>query len=177
MHYRIKCRKLTRKERKLLQAVEADNIDEMIKLLRKGVDFNLLGYLAEETPLIMSVRNQNVRAMTLLLGYGAAVDLGDRSGYTPLMYAFINNFRLGVELLLAFSADINSQNRLGDTALHIAVATQNVNVVKLLLECGAKLDIKNWLDLTPYKIAVIRGYDNIVEMFEKYRYDKIVFNT
>ena len=105
--------------RELLQAVQADQADHVLRLLTRHVPVDARDGMGR-TPLMQAARNGNARLAALLLKAGAQVNKASRVGRTPLMEAAFWSNNDMVSLLLAHHANVNAADTAGATALMAA---------------------------------------------------------
>ncbi|MEI0540662.1 ankyrin repeat domain-containing protein, partial [Brachyspira pulli] len=94
---------------------------DMVKfLVEKGADVNAKTHSEHssvETPLLLSLDNENSSAAEYLINNGADINVTNEDGETPLMYASkVHNIKV-IELLIQKGADINVFDNYGNTAL------------------------------------------------------------
>ena len=70
----------------VLAMVQADDEEELIKLLEGGADVNVQNHL-QRTPLTLAVMKSSIPLIRILLRYGADVNKPDLYGQTPLSFA------------------------------------------------------------------------------------------
>jgi ankyrin repeat protein len=108
------------------------------------------------TPLVVCVQKKDLKAVELLLDYGALVDVLDLYGYSPLAHAVVfgeeQSFPI-VELLLKKGASLNSLTKEGNSLLHYAVGKGNIAVIDLLLTRGSSWTLINKKGQTPLEVA------------------------
>ena len=151
----------------LLYAALYDTYDfDSVKiLLENGADAKQVNSYGE-TALHVSVRNQNIRVVQLLVDrYDADVDATDTEGCTPLsIFARDNAAQAQLEVpefLIDRGADMEATCRKSErTPLHYAVATLNVPLVALLLNKGANIEAVDYRGVTPLYIAVADADDH-----------------
>ena len=100
------------------------------------------------TPLHHAVQNQNLRAIKLLISYGANIQAENALGLTPIM--LIENLaprRSEIQVLFSTVAQ---------KLLEEQIQSKNMTEERLyfLLNNGAKLDVKDYRGLYPYEQAV-----------------------
>lgn len=106
-----------------------------------------------ETALIVSSRNGHMESVTILLGYGANVNIAGADGRTPLMYAVgANNLELVRRIVLS-EATIWARDEARNTALHLAAATASPEIVRLLLTAGSDVNTTNRNGEQPVDLA------------------------
>ncbi|KAJ3417161.1 Glucoamylase, intracellular sporulation-specific [Chytridiales sp. JEL 0842] len=167
-------------QKKFTEDIAKGNIDKVKERLAKGMDPNFI-MESGETPLIMSIlNNDREMIMTLiengaildyragekdtwktplhiLLNHGAWVNSLDGSNLTPLQYAASAGHSDCVEKLIALKPDLEVQDQSGKTPLHQACLNNHVFVVALLADFGANLDAVNVAGNTPLHIAATRN--------------------
>lgn len=105
-------------------------------------------------PLHWAVRKGYTEISTLLLDYGADVDLVDEEGYTPLHWAAQKGFIEVVKLLLDRGAKPDEVDLEGNIPLRHAACA---DIGKLLLDHGADTEKVNNQRLTAFHNAVCYG--------------------
>jgi len=73
-----------------------------------------------DSPLLITVRQRDLRKTRLLLAAGAQVDTADAQGYTPLMWAAMQDDVEIVQELLARGANVKAKDKKGFTVLDMA---------------------------------------------------------
>ncbi|MCP4370086.1 MAG: hypothetical protein GY797_18520 [Deltaproteobacteria bacterium] len=125
----------------LSESMDADDITEILKLLKSGADVNLInenGY----SPLYMASMDGHAEIVKLLLEAGADVNKASTNGITPLYSASVAGTIKVVRLLLEAGADVNKSGADNCTPLCGASSLDNTEVVKLLKKYGAKFKVK-----------------------------------
>lgn len=103
----------------------------------------------ERSFLDISVRNQDIKMVQLLLLKGVDINLKnkdlpcDGGGGTPLITASSGKDTKIVDLLLAHGADVNATNKYEDTPLSFAAYEGNVKTIETLISHGANVNSKN----------------------------------
>ena len=100
-----------------------------------------------ETPLLMSLSENNYNLANTLLAKGADPKICNRDGMTPLMYAirYCKDFKQLLRsnllnILLDLGVDINDQDDFGRSALFIAIKLGNEKEVSWLIDHGVRLN-------------------------------------
>ena len=130
----------------LYVAVMTKNIKIAEHLINKGADLNAQDRINRDTPLHLSVKNNDVRIVKLLLKYKANPDIIDYYCYAPLHTAVCNNNKAIVELRIKSSANIELLSGAACSALRIAVDHNNKTITKVLLENGARVNKQGGFD-------------------------------
>ena len=96
------------------------------------------------SPLIVGVRNGNIRIVSLLLKHGSLYDEGDSSQNTPLHYAMAYGWPDILDLLLSAGCRKNAENSWKITPLGIGMLMNQYGMVKRMLEeDGVEVDCKD----------------------------------
>lgn len=93
------------------------------------------------TPLVEAAKEGKIKAVELLIRYGA--EINQKSGVggdTPLLIACGNGYLQVAELLLRNGADVNYTNSWGETPLAVSVLKKNTEMVDLLLSYQPSLN-------------------------------------
>ncbi len=133
------------------------------------IDINALeiGILGDDntikTLLNISVSNKSYSILSILIAYGANVNLGSRDGLKPLhIAASIANNDL-IDLLIEKGAVIDVANDIGNTALNLASYFADDNTVKNLIKNhGANLETVNKYGMTPIFHAIAQQKLDII---------------
>lgn len=142
------------------------DIDEVCKLLVKGVDVNARDDDGK-TPLHGAARNGRSKIVALLLENGADVNAQDKDGLTPLHnatgiipLAFLRKSSFGTTtaLLILGDADVNLQDNNGLAPLHYAARRGLTDIAALLVASGAEVNMRNKDGATPLSEAVRTGH-------------------
>ncbi|KAL8948332.1 MAG: hypothetical protein Q9183_007696, partial [Haloplaca sp. 2 TL-2023] len=123
----------------LLLAALQDTNGILNKLLQHGVNINYCH--TGETALHLAVKAYKPANVTLLLKYGADVNIPDRSGKTALHLAALRLNNVILNKLLQHGAHVDDRCHAGETALHVAVRNCRSSNVAALLACGARVNI------------------------------------
>lgn len=158
--------------------------------LKTGSDVNALGRFKYYTPLMIAVRNGNLKFVKLLIKYGAKLDIKDGDWdkhYTALLYAIDGNYVKIVKYLLKKGAKRGiacSPSYKGGKAITARDLARNkpsldylfIDPSELLLQftkandlkgiirslkLGAKINVKDKNGWTPLMIAMGEGYKSI----------------
>jgi uncharacterized protein len=120
----------------LIAAVANDRVDDVRRLLARGMDPNSVD--ANGEPLLcMAARNESVAIVRALLDAKANPNVANRYGDTPLMLASLKGNLDCVRLLLAGKAAIDPP---GWTPLIYAATGGHDRVVEYLIDHGANID-------------------------------------
>ena len=114
------------------ETVQWQSADAVKALLESGADPDQL-FFNGETALHLAVEQKNQELVTLLLAYGADVNIQQRKeGFTPLMYAAIMDDRPMIQLLASHGADPTAPDVDGYTTYHYLAARDNQAASRLL---------------------------------------------
>ncbi len=121
------------KEDQLGMAISCNNMEEVVSLLKGGVNVNGTGTQKDGYSAIhWASQNGNVKMMFVLLRYGADVNFKDHGGDTPLHMAAMLDHAECVNFLLKNGANPNTKNGAGLTPLDSAVKLKCQNTIKAL---------------------------------------------
>lgn len=111
----------------------ANNIYSPLETLIQGnVDVNVYDTRGD-TPLIIAVTYNNVRAIRLLLNAMADVNMGNRDSHdTPIMIAVSLDFLESVKIMMEMHADLHMKNIRGKTVFDIAKESKNEEIINLI---------------------------------------------
>ena len=113
-------------------------------LIQKGADVKT-GSNNKLTPLMIAAEKGHINALTLLIKFGADVDLQDKNGKTALHHAVYGS-DVSCEILsclIGSGADVNAGTNNGVTPLIIAAENGHINAVTSLVKCGANVDLQD----------------------------------
>ena len=176
----------------LTQAVANDRVDEVKRLLARGMDADSVDANGE-TMLCIAAHNGYARTAQALLAAKAhpnvANRFGDtplmlaalkgdleavrvlqaggaavnRQGWTPLIYAATGGHDSIVEFLLLHGADIDAQSPNGTTALMMAIHEHHPDTARLLIDRGADVDRRNQDGATALEWARLGNENDLVK--------------
>ncbi|GAC1455981.1 MAG: ankyrin repeat domain-containing protein [Ktedonobacterales bacterium] len=123
------------------------------------------------TPLHLAAYGGHQEAVSVLLNYGAHVDVRAHNGLgsTPLLRAVIGQQMDVVELLIAHGADINATDTSGSTPLHKAALLGNTTLVQCLLDHGADMCATNSGGQTPLAHALFNRHADVATLLQPSR--------
>ena len=136
----------------LLNAIENNDEDVVIRLLNRGVDVNYQEDSQGESPLMMASRQGKKNIFDILLNAGADINLLDQDGYDALMYA-VSGSRYGHR---------------GKSPAMRRRTLQYILIVKKLLDKGINPNIRNDDNFTAYDMAMYFENIEIAELIKKY---------
>jgi ankyrin repeat protein len=145
----------TSKARALDDALVAQDIDRVVRLLKDGASVHtrcLDGSDITEywrLPVHVAAESGNAPMLRVLLDSGADPNASNSQGYTPLMAIVNADNRSGhrdcIRLLLERGAKINQQrNEDGGTVLHLAYRYGDMAMANFLIEYGADPSIRDF---------------------------------
>mgnify|MGYP000535365496 CR=1 FL=1 len=178
------------------KAIHFDQVQEVQKLLRRGIDPNSPNekgvpallvalqsgslksavLLAQEPQTRVEVSNPNNESALMMAALHNQIEVAtvliergaevNRKGWTPLHYAATRGHIAMMRLLLENSAYIDAESPNGTTPLMMAAMYGSPEAVKVLIQAGADLNIKNQLGLSALDFAVRGSRQNAKELIE-----------
>ena len=154
----------------LLTAVYTENLDKVIKLLKKGADANWLD--EDKRSILMSAvlaEKWNTEILRQLILNRADVRYAEpRQHWTALHFAARDGRPEIVKLLLENGAEVDAQDCFGDTPLWRAVVNfrGDNKTIHVLLSFGADKNIPNKSGVTPLSLTETIAYPGIRDVFE-----------
>lgn len=140
----------------MLQAVEQEDLGLLNALLSQGVSAD--AELAEDgtTPLLAAAEQNKLKAATLLIQSGAAINQGDSYNRTPLMAAALEGRYHMVQLLLSAGASARLKDEQGKTALTYAIENEHNQLAQLLLTVEDSASLLGPLELLSFATEAAR---------------------
>ncbi len=158
-------------------------------LIAEGANINMVNNHGK-TPLIVVIKNKEVKNVQLLLSRGADPSQSDKRGISPLQYALrtscvecagllldhgakigdglIEASRRGkskfAELFIQKGADVNVRDKKGRTALMMTAESDRLKIAQMLIENRANIDVKDNKGRTALIIAAGNGHLEMVKM-------------
>lgn len=103
-------------EPQLMEAIDANNFEKTLTLLKEGANVNYQGEKGN-TPLIRSLTCEDQRIFKLLINSGANINLSTNNGYTPLLFSCMRNNTELVKYFIAKGSNIHQKTKNGWTAI------------------------------------------------------------
>jgi len=122
--------------------------------------------LARITALHIATKNGSLEIATLLIKYGANVDIKDPGGCTPLHWAAIRGHLPFIKLLVENRANVNIQDIAASTPLHEAVRHNHMQTTQYLLEQGGNPLIQDITGASPLTLA--KSFPNLQNLLLRY---------
>ena len=145
-------------------AVQRDDAETIIALLRRGFDPNTLDPKGQPG-LILALQNGSDKAfIALMASTQTKAELRNSKDESPLMLAAIKGNLEAVKLLIARDADVNKP---GWTPLHYAASAgspRHTEIIALLLEHHAFIDATSPNGTTPLMMAAHYGSEQAVQL-------------
>ncbi|XP_066571914.1 transient receptor potential cation channel, subfamily N, member 1 [Amia ocellicauda] len=162
----------TKDGRTVLHVAAAHSRDEIVKLLVKKADSNVLGGPKDQLPLHYAASRptgaQSVIQTLLKFSHKDARLIQDKEGCIPLFLAIeAGNIGVVKEFLGAMTeAQLRAQRKgSGDAALHVCCRRKDVEMAKLLMEYGASVDFQNDEGQTALHVAAWEGDEAMLKYF------------
>ena len=148
----------TPKDAYVFFAATSQRFDVLDELLLRGGDPNQRGP-SGHTPLIVSVRHNNLKQIERLYMAGADLDQRDDYGWAPIHHAIIKDRANldAIKLLASYGANINITDKRLRTPLHRAAMFGHTDAANLLIEFGANKKAEDSNGLTPFDRAFFHG--------------------
>ena len=147
---------------KLLSAVYRNNIDDVIKLIKKGVDLNAKDDRGD-CALVCAARLGQMEIIKLLLEHGVNVNVENNEGETALLWACSRGDTEIVKNLLKKGVDINIKRKSDKwTALICAAYDGRTEIVTLLIDNGANIKDRDISGKDALDWATFQGKREIV---------------
>lgn len=153
-----------RGETPLIQAVRADDSDEIVMLLLDNRAKSYLRNPLGETALMLAAYFGRTRCVDILLKRGTDIGEANRQGWTPLTYAAFAGHAEIVGQLLANGAAVNGVTTNGLTPLMLAARNGHIGVVYRLLAAGADRTLKGGAGFTAEELASRAGNTEIAKL-------------
>ncbi|ACB51840.1 hypothetical protein cce_2492 [Crocosphaera subtropica ATCC 51142] len=151
----------------LSDAVVAQNVDEVRRLITLGVDVNDFDEVGC-TALFFAVTNNNYSIVRMLLQTGANPNLGDEdANETPLMRAINSEI---CSLLINAGANVDAKSLDGKSVLIMNLIMfghqNNLDVIKLLIQAGANVNTKDNNGNTALSLAIEAENTEIIKLLK-----------
>jgi ankyrin repeat protein len=132
------------------KAIHFDQVQEVQKLLRRGIDPNSPNEKGVPALLVALQSGSNKTAVLLAQEPQTRVEASNPSNESALMMAAINNQLEVATVLIERGAEVN---RKGWTPLHYAATRGHIAMMRLLLENNAYIDAESPNGTTPLMMA------------------------
>lgn len=121
------------REKELIAAAEAGDLERIKTLLSKGADVNYANY-KYDTALSKAVSCGHLEITKLLLKHGADIEAVDYEGVSVLMHAAFNNNDSPAiaKILIDSGCNVAAKSNAGQTALDYAEANSNTKIAEYL---------------------------------------------
>lgn len=128
----------------------------------------------------IEIHDIQIHIITLLIKYGAKINISNMLGQSPLMYACMSGNKEMVRFLISCGADVNQRDITGATPLLRTIIKEKikslvdnykldteVDIVKILLESGADIDVRDIFGANAVIDACIENKDKILRLLLK----------
>jgi uncharacterized protein len=153
-------------EIELAEAVANDDVTELEKLLRRGIDPNIRIVSQNLNPLIFLAFQKNSFTLPPSLSHNVRQELYEIVPKTDCL-----------RCLLKHGANPNSRNNLGKTVLDLAIIWCLPDTVKLLVEYGADVNLGDRQGVTPLMKTVILGIKDARSMADKLQISQYILDS
>uniref|UniRef100_A0A7S4H8T1 Cyclic nucleotide-binding domain-containing protein n=1 Tax=Guillardia theta TaxID=55529 RepID=A0A7S4H8T1_GUITH len=144
----------------LSYAATAGDLEEVRRMLRKGVSVNSTNYDGK-TIMHMAASEGNYRVVELLLEEGAEKNQKDRWGNTPLQDAINNTQGPVIQLLAQWNCELRTLDPSGK--LCAAAAAGDLETLKFFLEHGVSPNVVDFDHRSPLHLAAAEGHNKVAE--------------
>lgn len=141
---------------KYIETFRNSRLEEALKKDASAIDYFDENYYA---PLYYAIYSENTDAVSILLKYGADMNLTDDiSDYgSPLEFAIRCGNMEAFEFLLEEGAELESKNSYGMTPFIYAASREEPEFLSMLYEAGAKVDEQDYYDWNALHYAARYG--------------------
>ena len=155
----------------LLDAVSADNVDQVRRLLAAGADPNER-HGDGATALMLAAHAGKLDLVRTLIDAGADVNLTDERGWGPLMKAAYNadldrGFADVAQALIDAGANVEAAIGYGVRPLMLAAGYGETAVVETLLRSGAEVLARNDGGLTALMMVKQKHYVDVINLLHE----------
>ena len=180
----------------LFKSIKNNNRDKAVLCIRSGADINAKNKWDKTwgTPLLYAVQLGEINMITLLINYGADVNLANVNGTTPIHLVLqstgtgngsrgIRDNRLAIlEILIKKGADLNAKANNGWTPLVWAISgydeyddvrigeqlrQSRIKCVEMLIKAGADVNAKTNEGETPLSIAKRKQNNEMIALLRR----------
>ncbi len=156
------------KNDQLFEAIRNCNVDEVLKLLKKGFLYKPAEINAKDeqgyTPLIRAIQYGFYDLAKTLIHSGADVKAVGAFGYTPLISAVWNGQCEIAEILILKGSDINATTESKGTPLIYAVRKGYLSLAELLITKGADVNVTDNDGRSPLSYSLQEGYAELTDL-------------
>ncbi|MGQ0696295.1 MAG: ankyrin repeat domain-containing protein [Nitrospiraceae bacterium] len=123
------------------------------------------------SPVVVSIRENHVETLIVLLEHGGDPNETDRMGWRPLHHTIGPHYERpdAIRALLEHSAVVDTRDGLQRTALHRAAGFGHAESVCVLLEAGADPSLRERNGYSAIQRAILAGHRDIAELIHSYR--------
>lgn len=140
-------------------AIKNNNYHALVRILQQTSEKMTDDYARRLIDL--TIKQNDLKALQIILESGILADSGMNSKYTPLQIAVLNNDLNLAQLLIKFGAYTKVISSSGNNLLHLAAMKGNREIIPFLLEQGISLKDKNSRGKRPEKIAKKNGFKSL----------------
>lgn len=146
-------------------AVESDNYELVLSIIRHGHDINICGKF-NRSPLHVAAKTGNAKMAEILLIYGAKINLKNTHGFTAIYVAAVSNNLEVLQLLLGCDGVDVDESDLGGMSPLIAAACNGCtkDIIQALLKAGASLILTDCIGRCALDWAVAKNFNDIAAM-------------
>jgi len=123
------------------------------------------------TALQYAAKNNNLKAIELLIIAGADLNVRGNQQGAPILHAAKNNNFKAIELLVTAGANVNAHDVFLHTPLLYVSENNNLEAMRLLIEAGADVNVKDMFNETPLLHVVENNSVEALELLSKAQVD------
>jgi len=153
-------------QKELLQGIQEQNTDKVIKAIENGADINHIDILSW-SPLMNATFRKDRKITNILIKNNANINYRNNNNETALSKAVEVGELFIVELLLKNGANPNIKDNNNNTPIISAVKHGDLDIIKQLIKYNAEININNNQNENPLTIAIKNNYIDIVEFLIK----------
>lgn len=156
------------KQYDLLDAIQKNQLQEVLELLKGGVSPDTRSYTDGIPALIFAAREGNFAIMEALLKAGARPNISTRDrDETALMIRAVGRNSQLIKLLIDHKADLDKADRANETALYKAVRARKFKNAKMLVDAGANVNVTDLRGRSVLDIAKISRSQRMIQLIEE----------
>ena len=158
-------------EKALVSSILTGDNDQIMKLVDKNVDLNIVDENGNGM-LYVAVQGNQPQTIVFLVNLGLDINMLNQQGINPLMYAIkLRNDLVASEIIKIQSLRINELDRKGRTALHYAARYGAAKIANQLLEAGINVDVVDAKGNNALHVCAKTGNFNVAKVLLRWHVD------